>query len=132
MTFKAEEENKKKEKSKFRFLKWIGFILLLSIVFVVFNFYKFNKEQEERRVVAQKQRQVLVEHWESQGLSKEEIEQNLLEERPERGDFEPSIFQRVMFTFRRATGNDPRDGSGRVMGGDRQGPGEVRGRMTAH
>lgn len=118
---KASHHDQKKKKSKKSWLKWVGIGAVVIIAFIVLGFYQDQKAMEERRAVAEKQRQVMVDHWTSQGLTQEEVAQKLQEEGKQRMEgFEPSIFQQVMRTVRHATGNTGPGGGaggGRGMGG---------------
>ncbi|AKM81311.1 MAG: hypothetical protein UT13_C0001G0350 [Candidatus Pacebacteria bacterium GW2011_GWF2_38_9] len=103
------KENQKKSKKKW--LKWLLLFLLAVIVFGVFQFFKFQKDSEVRRESSMAQQEKMMEFWKSEGLSDEEIDQKLKEQRSEfvRND-NPSIVQSMMRTVRHTTGTGPGTG----------------------
>jgi uncharacterized protein HemX len=78
-----EQIDKKKSKRK-SILKWSLIILLVLAVFTGYKFYTVQKAMAARRETFEKQRQVMMEHWQEQGLSEEEIDQKMQEMRQER------------------------------------------------
>ncbi|MBT4124487.1 MAG: hypothetical protein HN981_04230 [Candidatus Pacebacteria bacterium] len=110
------------KKNKKSWLKWVLILLGVVSIFTAFQFLKFQKQSAVRREATQIQQKKLVEFWESQGLSEEEIQEKLEEDRasnlPER---ETSIFGSIMRTVRHSTGTGPGTGGGPGAGG---GPGD--------
>ena len=110
------------KKNKKSWLKWVLILLGIISIFTAFQFLKFQKQSAVRREATQIQQKKLVEFWESQGLSEEEIQEKLEEDRasnlPER---ETSIFGSIMRTVRHSTGTGPGTGGGPGAGG---GPGD--------
>ena len=95
--------NKKtKKKSK---LKYILIIVLILAALAGYKIYQTDKEFKERMAEMQEQRQVMIDHWTEQGLSKEEIREKLMEQRPEgMENFQPSLYHSIMRGFRQVTG----------------------------
>ncbi|MBU1033661.1 hypothetical protein KKI22_01785 [Patescibacteria group bacterium] len=103
------KENKMKFKKNW--LKWFLLFLIVTISFGAFQFLKFQKDSELRRENSMAQQEKMMEFWKSEGLSDEEIDQKLKEQRSEfvRND-NPSIVQSMMRTVRHTTGTGPGTG----------------------
>lgn len=103
-------------KSKKNWLKWVLVSLVLVLVFGTFEFMKFQKEAELRRENAVAQQEKMLEFWKNEGLTQEQIDQKLKEQRDQFVRNEnPSLFQSVFRTVRHATGTGPGTGSGPGM-----------------
>ncbi|MBT3512232.1 MAG: hypothetical protein HN466_04080 [Candidatus Pacebacteria bacterium] len=76
------EVTTKKNKSKKPVFKWLLIGLGVVAVFVGLNYFKAQKLRNERMAAVEEQRQVLIEGWEAQGLSDEEIKEKLDSLRP--------------------------------------------------
>jgi len=74
---------KEKIKKKSSIKKWIIIGLIALLVFAGYKYFSFRKQMEERRAAFETQRQVMIDHWQEQGLSDEEIEEKLKSSRPE-------------------------------------------------
>lgn len=93
----------------------VTLVVLVVVIGLIVSEVQANAEREKRLEAMEKQRQVLVSHWQEEGLSEQEIQTKLREQRRESmGDFKPSIVQQVMRTFRHATGT----GGGGIPGRD--------------
>jgi hypothetical protein len=68
---------KSKKKSKKSVIKWILIGLAGLILFIGFNYFKSQKLSQERREQMDEQRQVLIDSWQEQGLTEEEIKEKL-------------------------------------------------------
>lgn len=104
-------------KKQIKYIKVSALTLVIVIALGAFQMFRFQKESEARFASREKQTQILINNWEAEGLSQEEIQEKLQEQRGrnfERGDINPA--QRVMFMVRRATGGGPPRG-GRPPGG---------------
>jgi hypothetical protein len=91
--------------------KAIGLSILIIILVLAGFLYQQNKADQLRREAFQAQRDELVSFWESQGLSEEEIQKKLDDQRS--GDFsgqDSSILRSVMRTVRHTTGTGPGSG----------------------
>lgn len=107
---------KEDKKSKKNWLKWVLLSLVAISIFGTFEFMKFQKESELRRESAVAQQEKMLNFWKSEGLSQEEIDQKLKEQRSQFvRDKSPSIFQSVFRTARHATGTGPGTGAGPGM-----------------
>lgn len=106
------KESKKNNKKK-NILKWTGIVFLVTALLLGLQYFSFVKKAEARREAQVEQEQLLVSHWQDQGLSDEEIQEKLRESRMESFDPDdaPLVFQ-LMRTFRHATGTGPGDGTG--------------------
>ena len=103
-------------KSKKNWLKWVLISLVVILIIGAFEFMKFQKDSELRREAAFAQQEKMLEFWKSEGLTQEEIDQKLKEQRSqfmENGS--PSLFQSVFRTVRHATGTGPGTGAGPGM-----------------
>lgn len=88
--------------------KWLLIILLSLTAFGTFEFIKFQKESEARREAATAQQEKMLKFWKDEGLSQEEIDQKLKEQRSQFVRSESSsVFQSVFRTVRHATGTGP-------------------------
>lgn len=116
----------KKKKSKSTILKMIGGVLVLAILFLGLQYFSYVKKAEARREAQVEQEQILVSHWEEQGLSQDEIQAKLRASRMEsfNPDDAPLLFQ-VLQTVRHATGTGP--GNGTPGSGDGSGGMGMRG-----
>lgn len=95
------------DKSKKKvWLKWVIGIIIILLLFGVFQFYKFQKESELRREAMQAQEVKLREFYQDQGLSEEEINLKLKDERVNSfsSEQEDSIFRSIFRTVRHTTG----------------------------
>ena len=103
---KENETNLKKN-----WLKYLLLFLIVTISFGAFQFLKFQKDSELRRENSIAQQEKMVEFWKGEGLSDEEIDQKLKEQRSEfvRNE-DPSIIQSMMRTVRHTTGTGPGTG----------------------
>ena len=90
--------NKKKSK-----LKIIALIVLTALAFIAFQYFSSQRDMEERRAASAEQQQVLVESWQAQGLTDEEIEQKLAEDRQTKSDGSQS--HSIFGVVRRMTGS---------------------------
>ena len=98
-------------------------IILLSVLVIAFilvlggyHVYASQKSMAENRIAMEKQRQVMIEHWQEEGLSEEEIQEKIRGEmQSQQGDFERPWYSEMLRTVRHATGSGPGDGS--RMGG---------------
>ena len=135
-------KKKKTKASKKTILKWIGIVIVVIVLFLGGQYYSFQKKAEARFEAQQKQEEILVAHWEEQGLSEEEIQEKLIESRREsfNPDDAPLMFQ-ILRTVRHATGTGPgggtldggRPGAGSGTGaGMGAGGGSVRGARTGN
>ncbi len=132
-------KTKKQKVSKKTILKWLGMALVVIALIFGAQYYSFQKKAEAKRTAQLKQEEILLAHWEEQGLSDEEIQEKLRESRIESFNPEdaPLIFQ-ILRTVRHATGTGPgagmreggQPGSGDGMGMG-TGTGSVRGVGTA-
>lgn len=106
------KESKKNNKKK-NILKWAGIVFSVTALLLGLQYFSFVKKAEARREAQAEQEQLLVSHWQDQGLSNEEIQEKLRESRMESFDPDdaPLVFQ-LMRTFRHATGTGPGDGTG--------------------
>jgi len=77
---KAEE---KKQKKKNQVLKWVLIIVAGLLIFGGFKYFTFRKQMDERRAEMQEQRQIMIDFYKDQGLSEEEIEEKMREQRDE-------------------------------------------------
>ena len=101
----ADTKPKKKSNKKLKII--IGIILIVTAL-IGFNVIKDSKLRQERFAAVKQQRQVMIDYWVEQGLSQEEINQKLKEQKPsEFGNYQPSIFRSVMRTVRHSTGTGP-------------------------
>ena len=66
--------------------KWIVIGLVMITVFAGYKYFNIRRQAGVKREAFETQRQVMIDHWEEQGLSDEEIEQNLEDFRQERID----------------------------------------------
>jgi hypothetical protein len=132
-------KKKQKKHSKKTLLKWVGGVFVLVVLFLGLQYFSFIKKAEASREAQAQQEQILISHWEEQGLSQEEIQTKLRETRIESFDPDdaPLIFQ-LMRSFRHATGTGPGngvpgsgsgDGSGMGAG---MGSGSVKGARSFH
>lgn len=88
-------------------LKLIGIIALLLILFGAYKYYSFQQLAADRRADMVEQRQVLVDSWKAQGLTDQEIEQKLQDERQSRSGSSQS--HSIFGVVRRMTGGtEPR------------------------
>lgn len=96
------------KKSKKNWLKWVLLSLIAVSIFGTLEFMKFQKESDLRREAAFAQQEKMLEFWKSEGLTEEQIDQKLKEQRNQFVRNEnPSIFQSVFRTVRHATGTGP-------------------------
>ncbi len=104
------QENKIKSKRKW--LKWLLFLMVAILLMITYAFYQFKEEADLRRENVKIQQDKMVEFWKNEGLTQEEIDQKLKEERSQliRNE-DPSIFQSVFRTVRHATGTGPGTGT---------------------
>lgn len=72
----------KKNKTQRPIFKWLLIGLGVIVIWVSFNFYKNKKAADQHRAAMEEQRQVMIESWEAQGLSEEEIQEKLDSLRP--------------------------------------------------
>ncbi len=79
---------KKKTSKKTSTLKWVIAGLIVVIIFGGFRYWSAKKQAELRRAEMQEQRQVMVDFFEKQGLSDEEIEEKLREAMSSRRELE--------------------------------------------
>jgi len=77
-------EKKQKKEVKKKVLMWVLIGVLLVGSFVAYKTLVFRKQMDEKRKIADEQRQVMVDYWKSQGLSDEEIEEKMENERETR------------------------------------------------
>ena len=111
-----ENNSKVEKKVKSNWLKWILISTLAVLIYGSFEFMKFQKESDMRRETAAAQQEKMLEFWKNEGLSQEQIDQKLKEQRSQFvRDENPSIFQSVFRTVRHATGTGPGTGSGPTM-----------------
>lgn len=77
---------------------------------------KFQRESDLRREAISAQQEKMLEFWKSEGLTQEQIDQKLKEQRNQfvRNE-DSSIFQTVFRTVRHATGTGPGTGAGPGM-----------------
>jgi uncharacterized protein HemX len=93
-------------------LKLVSISLLAISLFGTFQYLQFQKESELRRENAMAQQEKMLEFWKNEGLTQEEIDQKLKEQRSQFvRDENPSIFQTVFRTVRHATGTGPGTGA---------------------
>jgi len=86
-------------------LKIILIVIVILIGLGAWRYYSFTQQMAEQRQAMQIQRQKLVDYWQAQGLSQEEIDQKLIEERS--ATFEgrqPSLFGSLIRSVRHTTG----------------------------
>lgn len=109
-------KKKKQKASKKTILKWVGVSLVVVALVLGGQYYSFVKKAEASRAAQQKQEEILMAHWEDQGLSEEEIQEKLRESRIEsfNPDDAPLMFQ-ILRSVRHATGTGP--GGGTLEGG---------------
>jgi hypothetical protein len=108
----------KKKKSKKDLLKIAAIISVVVVAILGFQYFTFVKKAEAKREAQAQQEEILVSHWQEQGLSEEEIQTKMRETRMESFDPDdaPLIFQ-IMRTIRHATGTGPgAGGPGAPMG----------------
>lgn len=102
------ENNPKSEKS---WLKWFFVALILLVSLLAYVFFKFDRDAKLNRENMLVQQEKMISFWKSEGLSQEEIDQKLKEQRSQSVRNEnPSIFQSVFRTVRHATGTGPGTG----------------------
>lgn len=65
---------------------WIGIVLVIVISFFSFRFITTQKQISERRDSIQEQTELMIKHWEEEGLSNEQIEKELEELRQEKSN----------------------------------------------
>ncbi len=66
--------------------KWITIGLIVIVAFVGFRYFSARNRASVKREAFETQRQVMIAHWEGQGLSDEEIQLKLEDLRQERID----------------------------------------------
>jgi len=72
--------------SKKKMLLCVGAGVLALAIFLGFNYYKAQKQRSVRFAAMEEQRELSIQSWKAQGLSDEEIEKKLEEERPNFSD----------------------------------------------
>ncbi len=78
----TDQKSKSKNKKKSPFLKWVLIVSVIGALFIGYRYFQAKKSMDERRAAIEEQRQVLIESWETQGLSEEEIQEKLDSIRP--------------------------------------------------
>lgn len=104
------EKEDKTIKSNKKKINWktIGAVSLVIIMLLSAWFYQQYKNDELRRQEFQAQRQELVDFWKSKGLTDQEIQEKLKNDRPNNfPEGESSMVRDVMRTVRHATGTGP-------------------------
>ena len=94
--------------------KWLKPLLLGLLVLVIGGgllIYKSDQDAKARREVFLEQQQKMISFWQDQGLTEEEIQTKLSENMAENFNYQPSLLQSLLRTFRHATGSGP-GGSG--------------------
>jgi uncharacterized membrane protein YgcG len=120
----AESVSSSSKASTKRYKKVVWLMALVAALVLVgaAGMYRETQASKERFTAMTKQRQVMQEYWQSQGLNQEEINQKLMEQRQlGREGFEPTLFSRLLFTFHRTTGTGPGGGRGDGSGFNRGG-----------
>jgi len=74
--------SKQPTKSNKKTLKWAAIIFVTLIIFAGFRYFTAQRAMSERRAIMEEQRQVLIDSWQSQGLSDAEIKAKLVEQGP--------------------------------------------------
>jgi len=127
--------SKKKKHSKKDVIRLAGIVFVVIVALLGLQYFTFIKKAEARRETQIQQEEILVSHWQEQGLSEDEIQTKLRETRVEsfNPDDAPLVFQ-LMRSFRHATGTGPGvGGPGAPMGdgsGNRDGSGMGMGRSA--
>lgn len=103
MGLEKEGNNMKNIKQK---LKIIIPLIILFIIIGVFQVYSAQKAQAERKAATDKQRQVMTEYYQEQGLSEEEIQTKISEEFSQNNEDRP-WYSSIMRTVRHSTGTGP-------------------------
>jgi hypothetical protein len=125
-----EKSETKKKKSK----KWLKIVLSTLFLLAAAGslwIYKSDQDAQVRREVFQQQQEKMVDFWQEQGLSEEEIQDKLAENRIENQDFQPTILQSLLRTFRHTTGTGPGGGERGTLPPSEGGMGDGSGRGRA-
>ena len=92
----------KKQKKIPQTLKWVLIVIVGLLILGGFKYFSFKSQMDERRAEMQEQRQVMIDFYKDQGLSEEEIEEKM---REERGGFDQGKrSSNPFFMIRRAMG----------------------------
>ncbi len=86
---KAEEKLETTAKKKSVLAKWVIVGLVVFVAFAGYKFFNAKKQMGARREANETQRQVMIDFWEEQGLSNEEIQlklENLRQEKIDSGE----------------------------------------------
>jgi flagellar basal body-associated protein FliL len=75
------EKEKLKKQKKNQVIKWMLIVMAGLLIFGGFKYFSFKSQMDERRAEMQEQRQVMIDFYKDQGLSDEEIEEKMKEER---------------------------------------------------
>lgn len=128
----TEKQQTKKLKAK----KWLKPVLIGLVATIVGGgllLYKSDLDAQAKRTAFFEQQQKMVEFWQEQGLTEEEIQEKLAENRAENLNYEPSLLDSLLRTFRHATGTGPGGGEPGTMpppdGGMGRGDGSGMGRQ---
>ena len=66
--------------------KWIFLVVLIFLAYGAFQFFTLRRNSDRKQAIMFEQRQVLIDNWQAQGLSEEEIQAKLEEQRPGVGE----------------------------------------------
>jgi hypothetical protein len=86
-------------------LKWIFIGVMVLLIVGGYKYFSLRKEMEARRAEMQEQRQVMIDFYKDQGLSDEEIEEKMQEER--KGDMNGERQHSSIFMIRKSLGGSP-------------------------
>ena len=104
-----EEKDKKtaKNPSKGQNTLLIVIIIVLAMIgYFGYQYFSSRSQMEERREAMEAQRQIMVEHWQEEGLSQEEIEEKMSEFQHEGfDDGQRPFFFSIMHLFRGGSGS---------------------------
>jgi uncharacterized protein YpmS len=109
---------KEKETKSKKLKKWIKPLLISLLTLIVVGgalLYKSDLDAQARREAFQEQQDKMVDFWKEQGLTDEEIQEKLAENRAENLNYEPSLLDSLLRTFRHATGTGPGGGEPGTM-----------------